>query len=88
METLDPTPLNIPLTVIEAKQDMVVTSDQLEGWQAWSCHHIHREAIDADHFSYRKQPRPYWALSSGTCDSTADIARTQPAGTLPGFRPR
>jgi medium-chain acyl-[acyl-carrier-protein] hydrolase len=62
METLAPTPLDIPLTVIEAKQDMVVTSDQLEGWQAWSRHHIHRETIDADHFSYRKQPRPYLGI--------------------------
>jgi surfactin synthase thioesterase subunit len=59
MKSLAPTPLDIPLTVIEAKEDMVVTSDQLEGWQAWSCHHIRRETIGADHFSYRKQPRPY-----------------------------
>lgn len=64
LETDDviPRPLDAPLTVIAGRNDTVVTTDELRGWQAWSSGSTRYEIVDADHFSYRTRPKPYLDL--------------------------
>jgi medium-chain acyl-[acyl-carrier-protein] hydrolase len=57
-DTLTPRPLGVPLTVISGTRDTVVYGNELS-WQAWSNQLVHYERIDADHFSYRTEPRLY-----------------------------
>jgi medium-chain acyl-[acyl-carrier-protein] hydrolase len=57
-DTLTPHPLGVPLTVITGARDTVVYGKELS-WQPWSNQLVHYERIDADHFSYRTEPRLY-----------------------------
>lgn len=54
-----PRRLQVPFTVIFGKRDHVVDLAEQSNWKIWSAFPIHFELIDADHFSYRKEPRVY-----------------------------
>jgi surfactin synthase thioesterase subunit len=56
--TLIPHPLGVPLTVMSGARDTVVYGNELN-WQAWSARQVCYERVDADHFSYRTEPRLY-----------------------------
>jgi len=60
-ETDDAVPcrLPVPLSVISGSRDHVVDIGEQKSWQAWSEYPVDYETVDADHFSYRKQPKAY-----------------------------
>lgn len=60
-ETDDTPPrrLRVPLSVISGNRDHVVDSLEQRHWQAWSLFPVRYEAVDADHFSYRRQAKIY-----------------------------
>ena len=57
-----PRRLDIALTVISGSRDTVVASSELAGWQEWSSRPLHHDTLDADHFSYRTQPKEYLGI--------------------------
>jgi len=57
-----PRRLLVPLSVIFGNRDHVVDIGEQGNWQMWSAYPIHYEVIDADHFSYRKQPKVYLGI--------------------------
>ena len=54
-----PQPLDVAITVFAGTRDQVVTEAELVGWQDWSSRPIRYQRVDADHFSYRTEPRQY-----------------------------
>ena len=54
-----PRPLPIALTLIAGSRDHLFKDVEPDQWQAWSDRSIVVETVDADHFSYRTDPRPY-----------------------------
>jgi surfactin synthase thioesterase subunit len=60
-ETDDAPPrrLQVPLSLIHGNRDHVVDIGEQRHWQMWSAYPIQYEVVDADHFSYRKQPKIY-----------------------------
>ena len=60
-DNLAPRRLQVRLSVIFGKRDRVIDfgEENKNNWQAWSAHPIQYELIDADHFSYRKEPKAY-----------------------------
>jgi medium-chain acyl-[acyl-carrier-protein] hydrolase len=54
-----PRQLQMPLSVIFGKRDRVIDFGKENNWQAWSAHPIQSVLIDADHFSYRREPQAY-----------------------------
>ena len=57
-----PRRLPVPLSVITGSRDRVVDAVECRGWQAWSAYPVRYEVLEADHFSYRKQPQLYLAV--------------------------
>lgn len=61
MDDLVPQPLDTPLTVIRGSRDWVIKAEEMEGWRAWNSS-ANYQVVDADHFSYRSDPRPYLSV--------------------------
>jgi surfactin synthase thioesterase subunit len=57
-DTLAPYALTVPLTIITGARDTVVCANE-QLWQPWSAQKVQYVHIDADHFSYRTEPRLY-----------------------------
>lgn len=60
-DDLLPRPLRTPLTVIRGLRDWVIKVEEMEGWRAWNSSSDY-VVVDADHFSYRIDPRPYLSV--------------------------
>ncbi|HUN97682.1 MAG TPA: alpha/beta fold hydrolase [Bradyrhizobium sp.] len=60
-DDLLPRPLDTPLTVIRGLRDWVIKAEEMEGWRGWNAS-LNYEVVDADHFSYRIDPRPYLSV--------------------------
>jgi len=58
-DRLSPRRLNMPLTIISGLRDKIVDAGNLTSWQAWSRCQVRYDVVDADHFSYRTDPRVY-----------------------------
>jgi medium-chain acyl-[acyl-carrier-protein] hydrolase len=58
-DTLAPRRLGVPMTVIAGSRDEVVDRDDLAHWRAWCARQIRYVVVDADHYSYRMNPKPY-----------------------------
>ena len=58
-DNVAPRRLQVPLSVIFGKRDRVIDFGKENNWQAWSAYPIQLVLIDADHFSYRKDPKAY-----------------------------
>jgi medium-chain acyl-[acyl-carrier-protein] hydrolase len=61
-DDLLPRLLDTPLTAIRGLRDWVIKAEEMEGWRRWSSSAVHFEVVDADHFSYRIDPRPYLSV--------------------------
>jgi medium-chain acyl-[acyl-carrier-protein] hydrolase len=60
-DDLLPRPLATPITVIRGLRDWVIKAEEMEGWHKWSSSPNY-EVVDADHFSYRTDARPYLSV--------------------------
>jgi medium-chain acyl-[acyl-carrier-protein] hydrolase len=58
-DELAPQRLLVPISVISGSRDRVVNAEEQKGWQEWSAYPVQYEALDVDHFAYRKQPQIY-----------------------------
>jgi len=61
-DDISPSPLNTPLTIIDGARDNVIEKSDLAAWRAWSYGDVNYEIVDADHFSYRTNPRAYLSI--------------------------
>ena len=63
-DVVTPQPLPTPLTLVAGARDHLFPDVEPERWQAWSDRRVTVETVDADHFSYRADPRPYLQVLS------------------------
>jgi medium-chain acyl-[acyl-carrier-protein] hydrolase len=61
-DVLQARPLALPITVVSGSRDEVVDSDALHLWQSWSGGKVCFEVVDADHYSYRREPALYFSV--------------------------
>jgi medium-chain acyl-[acyl-carrier-protein] hydrolase len=55
-------PLALPMTVIAGSRDALIDPNDLRHWQAWSKEKVNFEVLNADHYSYRREPSRYLSV--------------------------
>ena len=68
-------PLALPMTVISGSRDKIVDPDNLHQWQSWSREKVRFEVLDADHFSYRREPAPYLSVITRQLNGRVSLGR-------------